>query len=316
MTEISQFETNEDESALVMSAAGLEPSAVNTPSLLDYHATYFLIAINFAVYLCMSLPGHGLPLLHHVSISATRPYVEPRQLLALVTGMLTEPFSQRQLISFGSCVPDPVLRSGQWWRLVSSIFVHVTLLHLLLNMWCLWNLGVFGERLLGKPGLIAVYVLTGAAGMLQSVLLSVVTGQREEIIAGASGAVFGLAGILIILLSNRQLAAPWKELRSLRRQVVFFALANLALGALPGLLPRLAPGLVRAMHVDPETLPNIDNSAHLGGLLCGVLLGVGLFPRMTSGRSTYRARQAIVFSSAALLLALVSYAAMNFERGR
>ena len=190
----------------------------------------------------------------------------------------------RVLVRLGAKYP-PLIFVGQWWRLVTSIFVHVSLLHLLLNMWCLWNLGVFGEPLLGRPGLIAVYLLTGVAGMLQSLMLSVFSRQlqhgEEVIVAGASGAIFGIAGILIVLLSNRRLALPWEELRSLRRQVVFFALVNLVIGLAPGALPALPPRYLHALHLRSDLLPHIDNSAHVGGLICGLALGWPLMPRMT-----------------------------------
>ncbi len=282
------------------------------PSLLSYPATYVLIGINFAVYLAMlrfgpfpdAFRGHHWTAAPHGVGSVAGWFAQ----------LFTAPYPERVLTYFGACTPDQVLANGQWWRLVTSIFVHVTLLHLLLNMWCLWNLGLFGEPLLGKSGLIAVYLLTGAAGMLQSVMVSLVSGHLGVVVAGASGAVFGIAGILIILLSNRKLAAPWDELRSLRRQVIFFALANLLLGGLPDLIPRFFPGLFGLLHLDPAALPSIDNGAHLGGFLCGLALGVPLFPRMTSGRSSYRVRQALVFCSAALLLSLLSYAVAAFAR--
>ncbi len=283
------------------------------PSLLEYPATYLLIAINVAVYAFMVGlgPGPGLLRAHAFHLPSGAGL---EGLTGFAARLFTTPFSEPLLILFGSCTPDRVLAFGQWWRLLTSIFVHVTLLHLLLNMWCLWNLGMFGERLLGKPGLIAVYVLTGIAGMLQSVLLSVVNSDLHIVVAGASGAVFGIAGILIVLLSNRTLAAPWRELRSLRGQVVFFALVNLLLGSLPGWLPRLYPGVFQALHLDPGTLPNVDNGAHLGGLLCGLALGLPLFPRLTSGRSSYQARQVLVFGSAGLMLILLSYAVATFAR--
>jgi rhomboid protease GluP len=109
--------------------------------------------------------------------------------------------------------------------------------------------------------------------------------------------VFGIAGILIILLSNRKLSLPWEELRDLRRQVIFFAVANLVIGIGPDLLGRFTKGM-----------PRIDNTAHLGGFACGLALGLPLFPRMTSGRSTYRARQGWTFAVAALVLCLITYA--------
>ncbi len=260
------------------------------PSLLAYPATYLLIGLNLAVYALMFRFGPVPALLRHHDYAS----------------ILTAPFDPNVLVFFGSSVPEAVVQ-GQWWRLLTSTFVHVTLLHLALNMWCLWNLGIFGEPLLGRPGLVAVYLLTGAAGMLQSFALSTFT-RQEVVVAGASGAIFGIAGILIVLLSNRKLALPWDELRSLRRQVIFFALANLAIGIAPGALPAFSPAYLQRMHLSPDLLPHIDNSAHIGGFLCGLALGLPLFPRMTSGRSSYRHRQVFVFAMAALLLCLLGYA--------
>lgn len=287
-----------------------------TPSLLAYPATYLLILLNLAVYFSMYRFG-PLPALlraHPWTVADAGATTSLSTVGSWLGRLFTTPFHENVLMKFGACATDRVIFSGQWWRLLTSIFVHVTLLHLLLNMWCLWNLGIFGEPLLGRPGLVAVYLITGAAGMLQSVMLSLLTGGVGVIVAGASGAIFGLAGILIILLSNRRLAAPWDALRSLRRQVAFFALANLLLGGIPEILPKAFPGVLRLLHLDPNSLPNIDNSAHLGGFLCGLGLGLPLFPRMTSGKSSYRTRQVLVFGTAALFLTLLSYALDAFAR--
>ena len=265
------------------------------PSLLAYPATYFLIGLNLVVFAAMCPFGPLPGLLHQHEYGS----------------LLTAPFDQRVLVFFGSSTPARILANGEWWRLVTSTFVHVSLLHLALNMWCLWNLGLFGEPLLGRPGLVMVYLLTGAAGMLQSLAVSLLSGQWS-VVAGASGAVFGIAGILIVLLSNRKLALPWEELRSLRRQVIFFAVANLAIGMAPGALPGFSPQHLRQMHLDPQMLPRVDNSAHIGGLLCGIALGLPLFPRMTSGRSSYRARQVMVFAVATVLLCLFGDALCHF----
>ena len=61
-----------------------------------------------------------------------------------------------------------VLIGGEWWRIVTAMFVHVGIIHLATNMWCLWNLGLLAEPLMGSAGVIAVYILTGAAGNLLS----------------------------------------------------------------------------------------------------------------------------------------------------
>jgi rhomboid protease GluP len=261
------------------------------PSLLAYPATYLLVGINVAVYLAM-FRFSPVPALWHQHAWSS---------------ILTAPFDTETLLRFGGTF-SPYIQHGQWWRLVTGTFVHESLLHIALNMWCLWNLGLFGEPLLGKNGLVSVYLLTGTAGMMLSYAWSVLA-RQEVLVIGASGAVFGIAGILIVLLSNRRLSLPWEELRTLRRQVIFFAVANLAIGMAPQVLTVAAGnqlGRFTAM------LPHIDNTAHVGGFVCGLALGLPLFPRMTSGRSSYRARQRLTFALAALVLCLFAYALKNF----
>jgi rhomboid protease GluP len=228
--------------------------------------TYFLLSVNIAVYLWMVFSG----------VSAMDP-------------------TPKQLEHFGANNAYLVLASGQWYRLVTAIFVHIGIIHIATNMWCLWNLGLLGEPLLGPWGLIAVYVLTGAAGNLLSITVDVIWAvlfhTPFSMGAGASGAVFGIAGILIVLLSNHRLPIPWGELKRLRTSVVRFAGINLVIG-----LGTMFGGPVR-----------IDNSAHIGGFLSGLALGPGLVSAMTLGRAKYLGRQKVVFASAALLLSLYGY---------
>ncbi len=270
--------------------AASEKSDRNT-RLWNYPATYALMAINILVYAVMFRFGPIPAMLHAHQW----------------TGVLTASFDVDTLLRFGATASE-LVQQGQWWRLVTGAFVHVTLLHILLNMWCLWNLGLFGEPLLGKRGLVAVYLLTGTAGMLLSYTWSIVWGE-PGLVAGASGAVFGIAGILIVLLSNRKLAVPWEELRKLRQQVILFAAVNLVLGLVPNVL---SMGSAASLHFDPANLPRIDNSAHLGGFLSGLALGVPLFPKMTSGKSSYRHRQGITYAFATLALCLFAYALAKF----
>ncbi len=231
--------------------------------------TYLLLAINTAVFLWMV--SHG--------VSATMP-------------------TDQQLVHYGANVTYLVLH-GQWYRLLTAIFVHVGWIHIASNMWCLWNLGILGEPLIGPWGIFAVYMITGVAGNLLSmaaniVLYNVFHQRLAPFIpgAGASGAVFGIAGLLIVLLSNRRLPFPWHELERLRSSVVKFAAINLVIGL----------GTI----VVPVGI-SIDNSAHVGGFLSGLALGVPLVPRMTAGRERYFARQRLAFAVACLLLALIGY---------
>jgi rhomboid protease GluP len=192
-----------------------------------------------------------------------------------------------------------VLNHGEWYRLLTATFVHVGWIHLGTNMWCLWNLGLLGEPLLGPYGLVAVYLLTGAAGNLLSTAVNLLAGNDGSVGAGASGAVFGIAGILIVLLSNRRLPIPWEELRRLRRSVIQFAVLNLVIGGATAI-----PGL---------QIVRIDNMAHLGGFFSGLALGGPLAPRMTAGRQRYLGRQKITFGVAALLLSLFGYLIANLR---
>ena len=232
--------------------------------------TYVLLAINIAVYLWMVLHG-----------------VSPK-----------EP-TENDLLRYGANVTWLVLH-GQWYRLLTATFVHVGLLHLATNMWCLWNLGILGEPLIGPYGMVAVYLITGIAGNLLSMgynvyydLLFRDPSSLFQVGAGASGAVFGIAGILIVLLSNRRLPFPWEELRRLRSSVVKFALINLVIG-------------ISTIVVNVGI--RIDNSAHIGGFMSGLALGVPLVPRMTAGRERYLSRQKVTFAVACLILALFGYA--------
>ena len=237
-------------------------------SILSAPATYVLVGINCAVFVWMVLHG----------VSPTSP-------------------TTNQLVHFGATNPDLILGSGQWWRLFTATFVHVGIIHIATNMWCLWNLGLLGEPLLGPFGLAAVYVLTGLAGNLLSLAVNVIARDHLSVGAGASGAVFGIAGILIVLLSNHQLPIPWSELKRLRRSVIQFAGLNLIIG----------------IGANYTSFVRIDNSAHVGGFLCGLALGVPLIPRMTSGRVRYLRRQKLTFAVFSFMLILFGYWIANLR---
>jgi rhomboid protease GluP len=230
-------------------------------NILATPGTYILLAINIAVFGWMILHG----------VSAKDP-------------------TTAQLVHYGATNAYLIL-IGQWWRLLTATFVHVGLIHIATNMWCLWNLGLLGEPLLGPVGLIAVYLVTGIAGNLLSLCFNVISRDGVSVGAGASGAVFGIAGILIVLLSNKKLPIPAFELNRLRRSVIQFAVLNLIIG----------------VGANFTSIVRIDNHAHIGGFLSGLALGVPLVPRMTSGRTRYLQRQKLTFAAATFLLFLFAY---------
>jgi rhomboid protease GluP len=227
-------------------------------------ATYTLVGINCAIYILMVLRG----------VSPSNPSVV-------------------DLVHWGANFGGYVL-AGQWWRLLTAAFVHVGILHLATNMWCLWNLGLLGEPLLGPVGVVAVYVLTGIAGNLLSVAV-----HPQVIGAGASGAVFGIAGVLILLLKARFLPVAQEEVRRLRKSVIYFALLNFVIGGTSLLL---------------RTSIQIDNMAHLGGFLCGLILGWPLVPRIGPARGQYATRSWATYSGMVLLLLVFAFGVASFWR--
>ena len=237
-------------------------------------ATHLLLAINCAVFLWML--AHG--------VSATNPSVD-------------------QLMRFGADNAGSVLIDGQWWRIVSAMFVHVGIIHLATNMWCLWNLGLLAEPLMGTFGVLSVYVLTGAAGNLLSTVVNWVWPIREagSVVfpagAGASGAVFGIAGALIILLNSRRLPVPRQELKRLRRSVIYFAAINLAIGF----------SVLGCNFVFRSSGLNIDNMAHLGGFTSGLLFALPMVPRPGSSNSEFQTRLRLATIGMAILLVLFGF---------
>ncbi len=235
-------------------------------------ATYLLVGMNCAVFVLMVLRG----------ASIWMPNVD-------------------QLMRWGADRSNNVLVYGQWWRIVTAMFVHVGIVHLATNMWCLWNLGLLAEPLMGSDGLIAVYILTGAAGNLLSTWHNWVFPGHDPsgtpffaAGAGASGAVFGIAGALIVLLKSRRLPVPEHELKRLRKSVIYFAAINLAIG----LSVNFGSGF---------TGVEIDNSAHIGGVLCGLLFAVPLVPRIGSPRGEFETRMRIAIAGVVILLVLFGF---------
>ena len=81
---------------------------------------------------------------------------------------------------------------GEWWRLFTCMFLHIGVIHLAFNMWCLWDLGALAESLYGHWTFASVYLISGVAGSVASVAW-----HPGTVSAGASGAIFGIAGALI-----------------------------------------------------------------------------------------------------------------------
>lgn len=155
------------------------------------------------------------------------------------------------LIAFGASLRSYFLR-GEWWRLVMPMFLHLSVPHLLLNLVALYIFGPPLERAYGSRRFSLIYLVSGMGGSLASMLLS------RQMGAGASGAIMGVCGALAVTGYVRPWALP-PELRPKCRDQI-----------LTGIVLTLAVGI---------WIPHIDNWAHLGGVVVGAALALGMRPR-------------------------------------
>lgn len=170
----------------------------------------------------------------------------------------------------------PLTLNGDWWRLFSSMFLHNGVIHLGLNMWCLWSLGLLAESLYGRWTFLAIYLATGIGADLLSL-----SWDALRISAGASGAIFGLAGALITGLYFARLSVPRSQLKGMIRSVVVFAGLNLAIGF---------------------GVRIIDNMAHLGGLVTGLVIGLAMAPVLSRPREQRQTGKLAVIAVAIAVL--------------
>lgn len=152
----------------------------------------------------------------------------------------------------------PATQDGEWWRLGSALFLHFGVVHLAMNMWALWDAGQFVERMYGLPRFTLIYVLSGVAGNL----LSLVSHHGQAVSGGASGAIFGIYGALLACLLRERRHLHPQEFRWLFWGAMGFSAVTIVFGLL---------------------IPGIDNAAHIGGLLSGLLIGTVLVRPLLPG---------------------------------
>ena len=158
-----------------------------------------------------------------------------------VLGALGRP---RALLEAGAMVPL-LVADGEWWRLITAMFLHITLLHLAFNSLALYVFGQLIESALGSMRMLVLYLVTGFAASAASFAL----GNANVAAAGASGAIFGMLGAWLVY--------------NLRRRSLSLARSNIQSALL----------LIGINLVFGFTVPGIDNLAHIGGLIAGVAAG-------------------------------------------
>jgi membrane associated rhomboid family serine protease len=174
-------------------------------------------------------------------------------------------------------LPGQGVADGQWYRMVTAVFFHTAPWHIAMNMWSLWVLGPLLEQLLGRWRFLALYLVSGLAGSAL-VLLA----DPYEPTLGASGAIFGLLGALVVIQRKRGY-----ELGPVLAIVVVNLVATFA-------------------------IPGISWEGHVGGLVAGVLVGFGLaHAPATRHRTLVQAGTVLLVLLAVLVASLVGVAGLS-----
>lgn len=186
------------------------------------------------------------------------------------------------LIKFGAKFNPAIIEDGEWWRIISSMFLHIGLLHLAMNMIAVYYLGSLVERIYGSIRFLIIYFLAGIGGGLASFAFSV------NIAAGASGALFGLFGALLFF--------------GLYHRTIFFQTIGTNVLLLIGI------NIVFGFSV-----PQIDNGAHLGGLIAGFI--ASSIVHLPKHRELLKQLSALVIFIA-LLFGVVQYGLVNNQNSQ
>jgi rhomboid protease GluP len=184
-----------------------------------YRVTPILVDINIAVFVLMLASGAD--------------FMQP---------------SVQSLIDCGANLRALTL-GGQSWRIITNFFIHIGFLHLAFNMYALLYIGVLLERHLGTSRFLVAYLLTGIMASVSSLYW-----HPNTISAGASGAIFGMYGVFLALLTTNLIEKTQRA--ALMTSIAIFVAYNLLNGTKGG----------------------IDNAAHVGGLVSGLLIGYLYYP--------------------------------------
>jgi rhomboid protease GluP len=191
----------------------------------------------------------------------------------LNVGFVQQP---REVLSLGALIPA-LVAEGEAWRLVTSAFLHSGFVHLALNMLSLYFLGSFAEVTFGRSRFLALYLISGIAGGLAYLYF----GSFSAPAVGASGAIFGLLGGVFGFAIRRGTFSTRNPIIS---QLLLLTALNLFLGA---------------------TIPGVSNTAHIGGLLGGLVFGYLMAPTIYSHKKLVAATPILLaFGLEAVLLGL------------
>lgn len=145
----------------------------------------------------------------------------------------------------------PATQDGEWWRLGNAMFLHFGVVHLALNSFALWDAGQLVERMYGHWRFLCIYLVSGLCGNL----ISLVVQGNSAVSGGASGAIFGVYGAAFIFLWRERATISKHEFRWLFGGGLAFSALTIVLGFI---------------------IPGIDNAAHIGGFVTGILVSIVL----------------------------------------
>ncbi len=194
-------------------------------------------------------------------------------------GLASSYLNAEQLAFFTGMKVNEAIADGAWWRLISSQFVHLDILHLLFNGYGIWVLGRFLERCYGIRRMLVLYLASGTVGAYASFLLNPVPA------GGASGAVYGLVGAAVVFGIKYRESLPRK-----------LSLA-LTLGLVPWIVLSLGIGFI-------ETIP-MDNAAHIGGLVTGAGLAAMMASRFRQEQQGKWAGHIVTFGTVVAVVGLI-----------
>ena len=233
--------------------------------------TWFVLAANIILYIGAWTFGEFL-LHQHYNFEAWALNVGQ---LAFYTGMK---------------LPEQTLEQHQWWRLLTSAFVHMDITHILFNGYGLYTIGPLIERFYGKARWIIFYFGSAILSALASLLLN------DAVSGGASGALYGLVGVMLVLGFKYRSALPDRVSRALPR----------------GMLPWVVFGIGIGFF---DFMP-MDNAAHIGGLLSGMVMALMTKSKLSQhgSRAHQQGAPPVLKFMAALLLILSSVSAFFWAK--
>lgn len=200
-------------------------------------------------------------------------------LMCFAGGLALMSVDPEVLRGFGAKQNNLIAEQHQYWRLITAIFIHIGFIHLFLNNYALWIIGQEIEQIYGSARFVVLYLVTGVLGSVGSYIFN-----PQATSAGASGAIFGLFGVMATFAFKYRKEIPALLSREIRRRV----------------LPIIAINLIFGFSVSI-----VDNAAHIGGLLAGIVLAL-VVPYMRPDEKltplAWRALQAIC-----LVLIIVSF---------